>query len=147
MAVAELCKMAETLKDTSVSVDTLVDGFTDNLEEVDAVSSDDIATDIGAAAMTADQLEEMRARVLDIFENCGRHLETVRANFGPKGDAEAYKAACAAIAELLAPVRFSVKVVTQLSEDISKHMDEVTTSSRTSAGSCRPVPHAAARHA
>ena len=130
MAVAELCKMAETLKDTSVSVDTLVDGFTDNLEEVDAVSSDgdDIATDIGAAAMTADQLEEMRARVLDIFENCGRHLETVRANFGPKGDAEAYKAACAAIAELLAPVRFSVKVVTQLSEDISKHMDEVTTS-------------------
>lgn len=130
MAVAELCKMAETLKDTSVSVDTLVDGFTDNLEEVDAVSSDgdDIATDIGAAAMTADQLEEMRARVLDIFENCGMHLETVRANFGPKGDAEAYKAACAAIAELLAPVRFSVKVVTQLSEDISKHMDEVTTS-------------------
>ena len=111
MAVAELCKMAETLKDTSVSVDTLVDGFTDNLEEVDAVSSDgdDIATDIGAAAMTADQLEEMRTRVLDIFENCGRHLETVRAN-------------------LLAPVRFSVKVVTQLSEDISKHMDEVTTS-------------------
>ena len=70
----------------------------------------------------------LRERVLDIFENCGRHLETVRANFGPKGDAEAYKAACAAIAELLAPVRFSVKVVTQLSEDISKHMDEVTTS-------------------
>ena len=130
MAVDELCTMAEALKDTSVSVDTLVDGFTDSLEEVDADSaeSDDIATDIGAAAMTADQLEEMRARVLDIFENCAKHLEVARNNFGPKGDAKAYKAACASIAELLEPVRFSVKVVTQLSEDISRHMDEVTTS-------------------
>ena len=130
MAVDELCTMAEALKDTSVSVDTFVDGFTDSLEEVDADSaeSDDIATDIGAAAMTADQLEEMRARVLDIFENCAKHLEVARSNFGPKGDAKAYKAACASIAELLEPVRFSVKVVTQLSEDISKHMDEVTTS-------------------
>ena len=90
MAVAELCKMAETLK-IRPSPSTRSSTLTDNLEEVDAVSSDgdDIATDIGAAAMTADQLEEMRARVLDIFENCGRHLETVRANFGPKGDAEA----------------------------------------------------------
>ena len=129
MAVAELCTMAEALKDTSVSVDMLVDGFTDNLEEVDADvgEGDDIATDIGAAAMTADQLEEMRARVLDIFENCAKHIEVARDNFGPTGDAKAYKAACASIAELLGPVRFSVKVVTQLSEDITKHMDEVTT--------------------
>lgn len=129
MAVAKLCEMAETLKDSSVSVDTLVDGFTDNLEEAgeEAAEGDDIATDIGAAAMTAEQLEEMRARVLDIFASCRKHLDVIRENFGSKGDAEAYKAACAAIAELLAPVRFSVKVVTQLSEDISKHMEEVTT--------------------
>ena len=56
LAVVELAGIAETLKDTNVSVDTLVDGFTDNLEEfsddVSEEGNDDISTDIGAAAMT-----------------------------------------------------------------------------------------------
>lgn len=130
MAVAELCEIAETLKSSDVPVDTLVDGFTDSLEDIedDGSDGDDISTDIGAAAMTVDQLEEMRARVLDIFTKCRADLDIVQANFGPDGDAEAYKAACARITELLGPVRFSVKVVTQLSEHISEHMDKVTES-------------------
>ena len=70
--------------------------------------------------------QENHARFVPLTENTGKISVS---------DATAH-AACltakdvnaAAIAELLAPVRFSVKVVTQLSEDISKHMDEVTTS-------------------
>ena len=131
MAVAELCEIAETLKGSDVPVDTLVDGFTDSLDDIADAStegSDDISTDIGAAAMTVDQLEEMRARTLDIFEKCRADLEIVKANFGPEGDTKAYKAACGRIAEMLSPVRFSVKVVTQLSEHISEHMEKVTES-------------------
>lgn len=131
MAVAELCEIAETLKSSDVPVDTLVDGFTDSLDDIaDAGTegSDDISTDIGAAAMTVDQLEEMRARTLDIFEKCRADLEIVKANFGPEGDTKAYKKACGRIADMLSPVRFSVKVVTQLSEHISEHMEKVTES-------------------
>ena len=131
MAVAELCEIAETLKSSDVPVDTLVDGFTDSLDEIaddGTEGSDDISTDIGAAAMTVDQLEEMRARTLDIFEKCRADLEIVKANFGPEGDTKAYKVACGRIAEMLSPVRFSVKVVTQLSEHISEHMEKVTES-------------------
>ena len=131
MAVAELCEIAETLKSSDVPVDTLVDGFTDSLDDIadaNTEGSDDISTDIGAAAMTVDQLEEMRARVLDIFEKCRADLAIVKANFGPEGDTKAYKEACGRISEVLSPVRFSVKVVTQLSEHISEHMEKVTES-------------------
>ena len=145
MVVASLCEMAEGLHDTSIAVDTLVDGFTDHIEnttETEASVEDDHladneaddvdvnvadnTTDIGAAAMTAEQLEEMRARVLSIFEECRQQLDVVRANACGQGDAKAYDAACARIAEILAPVRFSVKVVTQLSEDVTNHMATVT---------------------
>ena len=129
MVVAELCDMAEALRDTSTAVDTLVDGFTDHVEDMTGLEegeADDSATDIGAAAMTAEQLEEMRARVLTIFDECRQQLDIIRNNACGKGDISAYDKACARIAELLTPVRFSVKVVTQLSEGVTIHMEAVT---------------------
>lgn len=129
MVVAELCDMAEALRDTSTAVDTLVDGFTDHVEDMTGLEegeTDDSATDIGAAAMTAEQLEEMRARVLTIFDECRQQLDIIRNNACGKGDISAYDKACARIAELLTPVRFSVKVVTQLSEGVTIHMEAVT---------------------
>ncbi len=133
MVVEELCSLAEALNDPETPVDSLVDGFTDAAVE-NADGADDVedgagdTTDIGAAAMTVEQLEEMRTRVLDTFAACRRELETVRANFGPEGDKALYDAACAKIAEILSPVRFSVKVVTQLTEHTTAHMDKVTAS-------------------
>lgn len=129
MVVAELCDMAEALRDTSTAVDTLVDGFTDHVEDMTGLEegeADDSATDIGAAAMTAEQLEEMRARVLTIFDECRQQLDIIRNNACGKGDISAYDKACARIAELLTPVRFSVKVVPQLSEGVTIHMEAVT---------------------
>ena len=129
MVVAELCDMAEALRDTSTAVDTLVDGFTDHVDDMTGLEegeADDSATDIGAAAMTAEQLEEMRARVLTIFNECRQQLDIIRNNACGKGDVSAYDKACARIAELLTPVRFSVKVVTQLSEGVTSHMEAVT---------------------
>ena len=147
MVVAELCEMAEALRDTSTPVDTLVDGFTDNLDDLtnEDGESDENTTDIGASAMTSEQLEEMRARVLDIFDNCRRELEVIRTE-AVKGDKAAYDEACRKVAELLAPVRFSVKVVTQLTEDVTKHMEAVTASLKNIrhilADQCRMPPRA-----
>ena len=59
----EILRLGEALKDENTAVDTVVDGFNDAAAEENANSSaDEIATDIGAAAMTVDQLAEMRAR-------------------------------------------------------------------------------------
>ena len=121
MVVSELCQLAESLRDPDTPVDTLVDGLTDkHIEE-----TEDGATDIGAAAMTLEQLEEMRERVLETFDACREELDIIRANFGPKGDIKAYNGACARIAVLLEPVRFSVKIVTQLTDLVGAHTDKV----------------------
>ncbi len=131
MAVVELNKIAQTLKDTNVPVDTLVDGFTDNLEDLsndvsDEGGSDDISTDIGAAAMTIEQLEEMRTRVLELFADCEKELKTIEATYRDPAQAAAYEAACNRIASLLESTRFSVKVVTQITSSVTDTMDLVT---------------------
>jgi RNA polymerase primary sigma factor len=133
MVVEHLCEAAEALKDPNTPVDSLVDGFTDSVEAVAENAEGDDAeaaaaadtTDIGAAAMTVEQLEEMRKRTLEIFAKCRKDLDTVKASFGAEGKERSYKRALKHIAELLSPVRFSVKVVSQLTDLVSAHMDEV----------------------
>ena len=133
MAVERLCEDAEALKDPNTPVDSLVDGFTDSVEAVaenaegesaEAAAAAD-TTDIGAAAMTVEQLEEMRRRTLDIFVKCRKDLDAIKASFGAEGKERTYRRALRHIAELLAPVRFSVKVVSQLTDLVSEHTAEV----------------------
>ena len=128
MAVDELIKMAEVLKNDDAPIDQIIDGFTDSqalADESGDVSSDEVATDIGAAAMTTEQLLEMKQRALQMFADCAMYLETIRETFGDPAHKAEYDAARDAIARELAPVRFAVKCVTQLTEHISKHMDSV----------------------
>ena len=107
----------------------MIDGFTDTKELAD-VDEDDAAvqTDIGAAAMTSEQLEEMRDRALKLFAGCAKEIEKIRASFGVPGKEAQYDKARAKIAEELAPVRFAVKTVMHLADVIGAHMDKVNDS-------------------
>ena len=130
MAIEELIRMIEVVRSDKTAIDQIIDGFTDSQEltELDPESpseGDEVATDIGAAAMTAEQLEEMKARALAMFDVCAAQLEIVRATFGDPARKAEYDAARAEIASQLAPVRFAVKAVTQLAEKITKHMEGV----------------------
>ncbi len=128
-AVEEILRLGEVLKDENVAVDTVVDGFNDAAakasEEADANNADEIATDIGAAAMTVDQLAEMRERVLSLFEAARGALERVRASYGQPGREKEYRKALKDMSDALSPIRFSVKLVTQITDHIGAHMDEV----------------------
>ena len=130
MAVRELLHYAEVLKDSETSVDAVVDGFTDtyaNDGEVDA-EADDSTTDIGAAAMTSEQLEEMRKRAISIFKRCAKELAKLEEyHADPEGFAK-YEKSRAKIVQLLSPIRFSVKCVTHLTDTIDAHMAKVNAS-------------------
>ena len=130
MAVRELLHYAEVLKDSETSVDAVVDGFTDtyvNEGEVDA-EADDSTTDIGAAAMTSEQLEEMRKRAISIFKRCAKELAKLEEyHADPEGFAK-YEKSRAKIVQLLSPIRFSVKCVTHLTDTIDAHMAKVNAS-------------------
>ena len=125
VAVEEILRLGETLKDENVAVDTVVDGFNDTTVEETPGATDEIATDIGAAAMTVDQLDEMRERVLSLFELARKSLDRVRETYGSPAREAEYRKALADMSGALSPIRFSVKLVTQMTEHISQHMDEV----------------------
>ena len=75
--------------------------------------------------MTVDQLSEMRERVLSLFDAARGALERVRANYGDPAHARAYRSALKDMSDALSPIRFSVKLVTQITDHIGSHMDEV----------------------
>ena len=130
MAVEELVKQTELLKSDDSAIDQVIDGFTDT-QELAEMSEDGedaknaVQTDIGAAAMTSEQLDEMKDRAIELFASCDKELDVIRKTFGVKGKEKQYAAAREHIAQALAPVRFAVKEVMHLAELITTHMDKV----------------------
>lgn len=128
MAVRELLRLAKELKDPEVSVDSVVDGIMEPVTEEETnvtLTEADDSVDIGAAAMTTAQLEEMRERVLTTMAACSKELATLEKNYlAPRGRKK-YERARLRIVELLSPMRFSVKTVTHLTDFIDEHMERV----------------------
>ncbi|MGN1209667.1 MAG: RNA polymerase sigma factor region1.1 domain-containing protein, partial [Duodenibacillus sp.] len=130
MAVEELIKMAEVLRSDDAAIDQVIDGFTDSqalaeIDENDEGASDGVTTDIGAAAMTTEQLQEMKQRAIQLFDDCEIYLGQIRECFRDPKRQDVYKASREAITRELAPARFAVKAVMQLTEHINAHMDGV----------------------
>ncbi len=130
MAVAELVKQTELLKSDDSAIDQVIDGFTDTQDMADMGDDDGdvknaVQTDIGAAAMTSEQLDEMKERAIALFADCDKELAVIQKTFGVKGKEKQYAAARAHIAQALAPVRFAVKEVMHLADLISTHTDKV----------------------
>ncbi len=130
MAVAELVKQTELLKSDDSAIDQVIDGFTDAQDMADMGDDGEdaknaVQTDIGAAAMTSEQLDEMKERAIALFADCDKELGVIQKTFGVKGKEKQYAAARAHIAAALAPVRFAVKEVMHLADLISTHTDKV----------------------
>ena len=128
IAVEEILRVGETLRDENTPVDTIVDGFLDGMVDAEGEplsDQDDNATDIGAAAMTTEQLEALRSRVLEMFDRCRIYLDIVKETYGYPDREKEYRTALTAMSKELGSVRFSVKLVTQISEHINTHMNGV----------------------
>ena len=128
IAVEEILRVGETLRDENTPVDAIVDGFLDGMVDAEGEplsDKDDNATDIGAAAMTTEQLEALRSRVLEMFDRCRIYLDIVKETYGDPDREKEYRTALTAMSKELGSVRFSVKLVTQISEHINTHMNGV----------------------
>ena len=130
MAVEELVRMADGLKSGEIPIDQVIDGFTDlealaQVDDAEVIEKNEFATDIGAAAMTTEQLEEMKERALKLIDQCAVQLKIIRETFGKPEKLNEYNAARAKISQTLLPVRFAVKAVTQFADHIAAHVDEL----------------------
>lgn len=126
LSIQELLVLAQKIREESETIDNVIDGFTDVAGEEIQDDSGDLNTDIGAAAMTVEQLEEMKERALEMFDRLKGYLETMRESFGDPAKKKDYERARQNISDELSIVRFSVKTVTHLADILAEHMSKVT---------------------
>ncbi|MBO7174033.1 MAG: RNA polymerase sigma factor RpoD [Burkholderiaceae bacterium] len=126
LSIQELLVLADKIREGSETIDNVIDGFTDVADHDVEDESGDLNTDIGAAAMTVEQLDEMKERALEMFERLGGYLTSLHDSFGDAEKAAACERARQNIAAELSIVRFSVKTVTHLADVLADHMAKVT---------------------
>ena len=126
LSIQELLVLADKIREGSETIDNVIDGFTDVAENDVEDESGDLNTDIGAAAMTVEQLDEMKERALEMFERLGGYLNSLHESFGDAEKGAACERARENIAAELSIVRFSVKTVTHLADVLADHMAKVT---------------------
>ena len=126
LSILELLNLAQKVREGTETIDNVIDGFTDVAGEEIQDDSGDLNTDIGAAAMTVEQLNEMKERALEMFDRLSGYLEKMRQNFGDAAKRKEFERARQNIADELSIVRFSVKTVTHLADILADHMAKVT---------------------
>ncbi len=126
LSIQELLNLAEKVRENTETIDNVIDGFTDVAGEEIQDDSGDLNTDIGAAAMTVEQLEEMKERALEMFDRLKGYLEKMRESFGDPAKCKDFERARQNIADELSIVRFSVKTVSHLADILAEHMSKVT---------------------
>ena len=126
LSIQELLNLAEKVRENTETIDNVIDGFTDVAGEEIQDDSGDLNTDIGAAAMTVEQLEEMKERALEMFDRLKGYLEKMRESFGDPAKSKDFERARQNIADELSIVRFSVKTVSHLADILAEHLSKVT---------------------
>ena len=126
LSIQELLNLAQKVREGTETIDNVIDGSTDVAGEEIQDDSGDLNTDIGAAAMTVEQLNEMKERALEMFDRLSGYLEKMHQNFGDAAKRKEFERARQNIADELSIVRFSVKTVTHLADILADHMAKVT---------------------
>ena len=126
LSIQELLNLAEKVREGTKTIDNVIDGFTDVAGEEIQDDSGDLNTDIGAAAMTVEQLNAMKDRALEMFGRLKGYLDKMRESFADPTKKKAFDLARKNIADELSIVRFSVKTVSHLADILADHMSKVT---------------------
>ncbi len=135
--VAEILSHAERIRAGQLPIDEVVDGLVDpNADDLpggSSGSSDDDdesdegeSTDIGASGMTAAQLDELKDRALERFDNVAKLFEKMRIAFEKEGyKSKGYTRAQEQILEELMSLRFTAKMVEKLCDSLRAQVEEV----------------------
>ena len=126
LSIQELLNLAKKVREGTETIDNVIDGFTDVAGEEIQDDSGDLNTDIGAAAMTVEQLNAMKDRALEMFGRLKGYLDKMRESFADPTKKKAFDLARKNIADELSIVRFSVKTVSHLADILADHMSKVT---------------------
>ena len=132
VTVREILEDAERIRSGETPIYEIVDGIVTPDDHGNTVGSNDDETDMGASAMTVGQLEELKAKSLEIFDRVGTHFRKLVGDFDTLGpQAPGLDALKDAIQLELMSIRFTAKTAERLCDSLRRTIATVRGSERT----------------
>lgn len=120
-----LLKIRDQLQSGELTIDNVADGFNEPEGAEEVAEGDASNGDIGAAGMTTEQLSDMKDRVVSIITECEEHYKLVKEYFPDPEQHAAYNRERRAVVKGLSQIRFSGKIVSSLSDQVTEHVSGV----------------------
>ena len=132
VTVAAIVGYAREIREGTLPIDDIVDGLVTPDDTGNVVGHNEDETDMGASAMTADQLEEMKERSLEIFAGVEDRFNQLKAVVNEEGYASPKLDPLKdAIQQDLMAVRFTAKTADKLCDLLRTTIDEVRSRQKT----------------
>ncbi len=132
VTVAAIVGYAHEIREGTLPIDDIVDGLVAADDTGNVLGHNDDETDMGASAMTVDQLEDMKQRSLAIFAVVEEHFNTLKAVVREEGyGSDRLDPLKDSIQRELMAVRFTAKTADKLCELLRTTIDEVRTRQKT----------------
>lgn len=131
VTVQEILEGAERIRSGDAAIDEIVDGIVAPDDQKNVVGSNPDETDMGASAMTVGQLEELKAKSLEVFDKVGEHFRALVRAFDEKGPkAPELESLKDQIQQELMGIRFTAKTADRLCESLRRTINDVRRSER-----------------
>lgn len=128
VTIEAIVRYAHEIKEGTTVIDDIVDGLVVPDDTGNVIGHNDDETDMGASAMTADQLEEMKQKSLEIFAGVEAHFNTLKQVVETEGyGSPKLELLKDAIQHELMAIRFTAKTADKLCEMLRMTIDEVRT--------------------
>ncbi|MDX3904436.1 MAG: RNA polymerase sigma factor RpoD [Pigmentiphaga sp.] len=133
--INEILEHADRVRNAEIQIDEVVDGLIDPNDGEEYAGSgvtsssdddDDDADEAPAGGMSSKQVEELRIKSLEKFENVKRWFDKMRQAYEREGyKSEAYISAQETILQEMMGIRFTAKMVERLADTLRSQVEEV----------------------
>ena len=85
VTIRTVLDLAAGIREGTTEIDDVIDGIVLPDDEANVIGHNEDETDMGASAMTSQQLEELRAKSLEVFARVEEHFEALKREFNEAG--------------------------------------------------------------
>ena len=126
VTIRTVLELAKGIREGTTPIDEVIDGIVLPDDEANVIGHNEDETDMGASAMTSQQLAELREKSLEVFSRVEAHFEALKAEFNENGPKSPKLAEYQdAIQQELMGLRFTAKTADRLCETLRTTVDGI----------------------
>lgn len=126
VTIRTVLDLAKGIREGTTAIDDVIDGIVLPDDEANVIGHNEDETDMGASAMTSQQLEELREKSLAVFDRVEKYFEDLKRDFNEKGSAcSTLSGYQDQIQQELMGLRFTAKTADRLCETLRTTVDGI----------------------